>query len=127
MEAAAATLGPIGQIAVNVKELPRAVAFWRDRLGVRFLFQTPTLAFFDCGGVRVMLSLPETKEFDHPSSILYFKVADLRATHAKLAAAGVTFRTGPTLVARLPDHELWMAFFQDSEGNPLALMSEVRP
>ncbi len=124
---AATTLARVAQIAVNVRDLRRAVAFWRDTLGLRLLFEAPPrLAFLDCGGTRLMLSLPETPEFDHPGSILYFQVAELAATHARLTAAGIRFRQPPTLVARMPDHELWMAFFADSEGNPLALMSEVR-
>jgi len=121
------TLSRIGQLAVNVRDLARAVAFWRDTLGVKFLFEVPgRLAFFDCDGLRVMLSPPETPEFDHPGALLYFKVQDIAAAHARLAAAGVAFRGRPHLVARMPDHELWMAFFHDSEGNPLARMSEVR-
>lgn len=122
-----AALKRIAQIAVNVHDLPRAIAFWRDTLGLRLLFEAPPkLAFFDCGGTRLMLSLPETPEFDHPGAPLYFLVEDLDAAHARLFAAGVRFRQPPTLVARMPDHELWMAFFADSEGNPLVLMAEVR-
>lgn len=122
-----AALTRIAQIAVNARELPRAIAFWRDVLGLRFLFEVPNhMAFFDVGGTRVMLALPEKKEFDHASSILYFAVQDIRAAHARLAGRGVVFRSEPVLVAKLPDHELWMAFFTDSEGNTLALSSEVR-
>lgn len=125
--AAATALARVAQIAINVKDLRRAIAFWRDALGLRLLFEVPPkMAFLDCGGTRLMLSLPESPEFDHPGSILYFQVADLAAAHARLTAAGVRFREPPTRVARLPDHELWMAFFTDSEGNALALMSEVR-
>ena len=117
----------IAQISMNARDLPRAIAFYRDALGLRFLFEAPPkMAFFDCGGIRLMLGVPEEKEFDHPGSVLYFKVDDIRATHATFQERGVTFRTEPHLVARMPDHELWMAFFQDSEGNTLALMSEVR-
>jgi methylmalonyl-CoA/ethylmalonyl-CoA epimerase len=120
-------LARIAQISVNVHDVPRAVAFWRDVLGVKLLFEVPPkMAFFDCDGLRVMLSLPETLEYDHAGSVLYFKVADIGASHARLAAAGVAFRGAPHLVARMPDHELWMAFFTDSESNVLALMSEVR-
>jgi predicted enzyme related to lactoylglutathione lyase len=119
-------LARIGQIGVTVHDLDRAVAFYRDRLGMRFLFQAPNLAFFDCDGVRLMLGLPERAEHDHPGSILYFSVGDLCAAHATLAARGVAFLDEPHLIARMPDHELWMAFFTDTEGNTLALMSEVR-
>ena len=117
----------IGQIAVVVQDLDRAVAFYRDTLGLRFLFQAPPkLAFFDCGGVRLMLDVPEEEEFKHASSILYYKVDDIQATWATLRDRGVEFRDEPHMVARMPDHELWMTFFRDTEGNTLALMSEVR-
>jgi methylmalonyl-CoA/ethylmalonyl-CoA epimerase len=121
------TLSTIGQIATAVKDLPRAVAFYRDRLGLRFLFQAaPGLAFFDCDGTRLMIEVPPDKEFDHPGSVLYFKVDDIDRAYADLRARGVSFRDAPHLVARLPDHELWMAFFHDGEGNTLALMHEKR-
>jgi predicted enzyme related to lactoylglutathione lyase len=117
----------IGQISMNARDLPRAVAFYRDALGLPFLFEAPPkMAFFNCGGIRLMLGVPEEAELDHPGSILYFNVDDIRATHTAFRERGVTFRTEPHLVAKMPDHELWMAFFQDSEGNTLALMSEVR-
>jgi len=119
-------LAQIGQIGVNVRDLDRAVAFYRDALGLPFLFRTPALAFFDCGGVRLMLGLPERAALDSPSSILYFTVADLRAACAILAARGVPAIDEPHLVAKMPDHELWMAFFADTEGNTHGLMSEVR-
>jgi predicted enzyme related to lactoylglutathione lyase len=120
-------LSRIGQIAVTVHDLERAIAFYRGALGVPFQFRTPQLAFFDCAGVRLMLSAPEKPEHDHPGSILYFNVADLAGAHATLQSRGVSFIDAPHLIARMPDHELWMAFFEDSEGNTLALMSEVRP
>jgi catechol 2,3-dioxygenase-like lactoylglutathione lyase family enzyme len=117
-------LAQIGQIAINVHDVDRAVRFYRDTLGMRFLFQAGTLAFFDAGGVRLMLSPPEKKEFDHPASILYYRVADIEATHAALTARDVTFLDPPHLIHKAPDHDLWMAFFKDSEDNILALMSE---
>lgn len=119
-------LDRIGQIAVIVHDLERAVAFYRDVLGMRFLFQVPRMAFFDCGGVRLMLGLPDRPEFDHPASILYYQVDDIHAAHDALAEAGVAFEEKPHLVAKLADHDLWIGFFRDSEGNPVALMSEVR-
>ena len=126
-KASTTQLSTIGQIAMVVQDVPRATAFYRDRLGMRFLFEFPGLAFFDCGGVRLMLSRAEKPEFDHPGSVLYFKVDDIDAAHAELTARGVTFIDKPHLIAKLPDHELWMAFFSDSEGNTLALMNEKRP
>ena len=121
------SLSQIGQISEIVHDLDRAVAFYRDVLGMKFLFQAPPkLAFFDCGGIRLMLSLPEEAEFDHPGSILYYKVDDIQATWKSLSDHGADLRSEPHLLARMPDHELWMAFFRDTEGNTLALMSEVR-
>ena len=118
----------IGQISMNVREMPRAVAFYRDTLQMPFLFEAgPKLAFFDCGGVRLMLSPPEKPEFDHPGSILYFLVDDIVATHRAYTSRGVAFIDEPHLIARMPDHELWLSAFRDSEGNYLALMEERRP
>jgi methylmalonyl-CoA/ethylmalonyl-CoA epimerase len=119
-------LNQIGQIAITVRDMPRAVAFYRDTLGIRHLFDAgPKLSFFDCGGVRLMLDIPEQAEFDHPPSILYYKVADIAATHRELIAKGVKFEDEPHVIARLPSHDLWMTFARDSEGNMFALMSEV--
>ena len=117
-------LDRIGQIAIRAKDLKRAVQFYRDTLGMRFLFEVPNLAFFDCGGVRLMLGLPEG-DFDHPGSVLYYKVADLNAAYEALKQRHVDFIDAPHIIARMPDHDLWMVFFHDSEGNTLALMSEV--
>lgn len=120
-------LSQIGQIAVPVADIDRAVAFYRDTLGMRFLFQAPPgLGFFDCGGVRLMLDAP-AKAQAGSSSIIYYKVADLTAAYETLAARGVVFEAKPHFVATLADHELWMAFLRDPDRNLLALMSEVRP
>ena len=120
------SLSTIGQVAINARDITRATAFYRDTLGLRFLFSAGTMSFFDCDGVRLMLGVASAPEYDHPSSILYFKVADITVTYATLSDRGVPFKGTPHLVARMPDHELWMAFFDDTEGNTLALMSEVR-
>ena len=119
-------LGPIGQIAVPVGDIERAVAFYRDVLGMRFLFQVPPgLAFFDCAGVRLMLDAP-AKAHAGNSSVIYYKVPDLHAAFATLSGRGVRFEEKPHLIAKMPDHELWMAFFRDPDENLLALMSEIR-
>lgn len=119
-------LGSLGQIAMNVADVGRSVPFYRDVLGIPFLFEFPNLAFFDCGGVRLMLSaVPEQDQKKH-ASILYFKVDDIRVAHEQIGARGAEFVQAPHLVARMPDHELWMAFFEDPDGNTLGLMSEVR-
>ncbi len=115
----------IGQLYVTARDLDRAVAFYRDALGLAFLFQIPHMAFFQCGEVRLMLGVPEQPEFDHPASIVYFRVADIQAAHKTLVDRGVTFVRAPELTHRAPDHELWIGFFKDSEGNTMALMSEV--
>jgi methylmalonyl-CoA/ethylmalonyl-CoA epimerase len=117
----------IGQIAVPVSDLERAIAFYRDVLGMRFLFQAPPgLAFFDCNGVRLLLDVPAKASSENLSSIIYYKVPDIQAAHATLEGRGVIFERAPQLVARMPDHELWMAFFRDPDSNLLALMCEVR-
>ncbi len=118
-------LSRIGQIAINAHDVDRATAFYRDVLGLPHLFRAGQLSFFDCGGVRLMLDKPEKPEFDHPSSILYFKVGDIRATHRRLMDAGAKFEDEPHVIAQMPKYDLWMTFFRDSENNLLALMSEV--
>jgi methylmalonyl-CoA/ethylmalonyl-CoA epimerase len=129
--AAAASFGVarIGQVAMTVADLPRAVAFYRDVLGMRFLFEAPpALAFFDCGGVRLMLSLPEQigvaagQQF---GSILYYAVDDIHEAAAALQARGVSFEQPAHVVARLAHADLWMAFLRDPDGHLLAIMSEV--
>ncbi len=116
----------LGQVAINVKDVERAASFYQDVLGLKLLFKAPPgLAFFDCGGVRLMLDRAEKPQFDHPSSILYFVVPDIQAAYPKLKQEGVLFEDEPHLVAKLAAHDLWMTFFRDSEDNALALMSEV--
>lgn len=114
----------VGQISVITHDLPRAVAFYRDVLELPFLFRTGDLAFFDCGGVRLMLSPPHAPELDHPASLIYFAVDDIDTAYLTLRQRGVHFLDAPHLVARMPGRELWMAFFNDIDGNTLALMSE---
>ncbi len=119
-------LSQIGQIALPVRDLARAVRFYRETLGMRFLFDAPpALAFFDCGGIRLMLSRPEKAEFRQHSSVLYFRVADIQRGNAALRARDVRMEDEPHLIHRFPDHELWMCFFYDTEDNMLALMSEI--
>lgn len=124
-EAASFSLTGIGQIAINVHNVEKATAFYRDTLGMKFLFDAGHMAFFDCGGVRLMLSLPDKPEFDHPSSIIYYRVSDIQHACEVLESRGVRFEEKPILVARLQDHDLWMAAFRDVDNNLLALMSEV--
>lgn len=123
---AATGLSRIHQISMPAPDVDRAVRFYRDTLGLPFLFAAPPrLAFFDCGGVRLMLSTPEPG-FDRPGSVLYFAVEDIRQMHDVLTSRGVAFRTAPHKIATLADREVWLADFEDSEGNTLALMSEPR-
>lgn len=119
------TLNRVAQIAILAHDVDRATGFYRDVLGLHHLFCAGQLSFFDCGGVRLMLSKPEKPEFDHPSSILYFQVADIQAAHERLHTAGAKFEDAPHVIAQMPNYDLWMTFFRDSEGNLLALMSEM--
>lgn len=121
----AVQLGDIGQIAITVSDLARSQQFYEHTLGMPLLFNAGTMAFFQCGAVRLMLGPPEPGKPVSPSqTILYFKVPDIDAAHAALIAAGVAFMQPPHLVARMKDHELWLAFLRDPDGHPLALMSE---
>ena len=118
-------LASIGQIAINAHDLERATKFYKDILRLNHLFSVPpNMAFFDCGGIRLMLAHPERPDLDHPSSILYFNVQNIEKAHQELVARGVHFETGPMLVAPMATYDLWLAEFRDSEGNVLALMCE---
>lgn len=125
----AATMGigisRLGQVCINVHDVERATVFYRDTLGLSLLFTAGGMAFFECGGVRLMLARAEKPEFDHPSSVLYFSVPDIAAAHRQMLAGGVRFEGEPHVIAKMPACDLWMAFFRDSEENLLALMSEV--
>ena len=123
------TLTAVRQIALTVSDVGRAIVFYRDALGLAFLFSAgPNLAFLDVGGVRLMLAAPEAGFTAGASSMLYFLVADIEAAHAQLARRGVTFPSVPHLIAAMPDHDLWLDEFRDPDGNPLALMCEkARP
>lgn len=119
-------LESIMQIAVRVRDLDRAIETYRDRLGLTFLFRAPpALAFFDSGGVRLMVAPAEPGEFDHPASIIYFRVADIEAAHRELARRGIIFRSAPHPIADLGDRVVWLSDFEDGEENVFALMSEI--
>jgi methylmalonyl-CoA/ethylmalonyl-CoA epimerase len=116
----------IRQIAVVCKDVGRATAFYRDTLGMPFLFAAgPQLSFFDCGGVRLMLSSDNAGN-DNLSSMLYYLVTDIEGTQRELEGKGVTFIEKPHVIAKMPDHELWLSAFKDTEGNMLGLMEEKR-
>ena len=120
------SLSTIEQIAVNAHDIERAVSFYRDKLGMKHLFSVPpNMAFFDCDGIRLMLSLPAKPEFDHAGSIIYFKVADIQEAHRTLIERGVQFEEAPIFVADMGTYNLWLASFRDSENNLLALMGHV--
>ena len=118
-------LSRIEQVAIPVRDLARATAFYRELLGMKLLFEVPPqLAFFDCDGVRLALSIASDPMYEPPGSIVYYRVADIDMAHAELERLGVEFLRGPHLVARLDAIEVWMAFFEDTEGNTLAITSE---
>ena len=118
-------LEKIGQIALTVSDLARARTFYEHALGMRFLFDAGSMLFFQCGDIRFALG---TAESDAPrgGTILYFMVENLPAVHAHLTTNGVEFVQPPHRVARMPDHDLWLAFFHDPDQNVIGLMSEVR-
>jgi methylmalonyl-CoA/ethylmalonyl-CoA epimerase len=119
-----AVIRGVGQIAVTVKDLDRAVTFYRDVLGLPFLFEASQMAFFDCSGTRLMLTPADNPDATW-NSIIYYKTDTIQRSAEVLAVRGVKFEAQPRMIAKMPDHELWMAFFRDSEGNLAALMSEV--
>ena len=119
------SLGRIEQVAIPVRDLARATNFYRDRLGMKLLFEVPPqLAFFDCEGVRLALSISSDPMYDPPGSIVYYRVSDIEAAHAELEGLGVEFLREPHKIAELGDVEVWMAFFEDTEGNTLAITTE---
>jgi predicted enzyme related to lactoylglutathione lyase len=115
----------IGQISIIAHDTPRATAFYCDVLGLPLLFTAGNMAFFDCGGVRLMLGPAGAPELDHPSSILYFRVPNIEAAHRRLVEMGVKIEAPPRLIAPMKTCDLWMVGFRDSEGNIMQLMSEV--
>ncbi|MEZ4662811.1 MAG: VOC family protein [Caldilineaceae bacterium] len=120
-------ISKIGQIAINVEDVDRAVAFYRDVLELPFLFRFGGLAFLQCGEVRLLLEQPPNGQAELHNSILYYQVADIQQSYATLKERGVHFIDEPHMIAKMPDHDLWMVFLHDSEGNMVALMCEVRP
>lgn len=128
MSTKAATIGVmgIGQVHIRARDLDRAISFYRDTLGLPFLFRAPpSMAFFQCGDVRLMLGVPEKPELDHPASIIYYRVTDIHQAWRVLEGRGVRIEAKPALVHKTETEELWLAFLRDSEENLLALMSEV--
>ena len=121
------TIRGVGQIAIRTHDLPRAVAFYRDELGLELVLEAGHMAFFMAGDVRLMVAVPENADVDHPSSIVYFRVGDVDSAYSELSGRGVPFDDAPHLIARMPYHDLWMAFFRDPDRNLLGIMSEVRP
>ena len=116
----------VAQLLIPVEDFERGVAFYRDALGIRFLFSAPPqMAFFDCGGVRLLVGVLPAGQEGQRGSAIYFQVADIHAVHASLKAKGVDFKAEPHVVNRTPRSELWLAEFVDPDGNQLALMSEV--
>lgn len=116
----------IGQIAVPIKNVESAIEFYKEVLGLTLLFQTENMAFFDCNGQRLLLSLPEKGEFANSSSVIYFQVEDIKKSVGKLIEKGVSFIDQPHVVAKMENTETWMTFFKDTEGNTHALMCEVQ-
>ncbi|WP_372017422.1 VOC family protein [Pseudoxanthomonas sp. 10H] len=117
----------IRQVAITVADVDAALGFYRDVLGLAFLFRAgPELAFLDADGTRIMLTTPQGTGAVGANSILYFRVHDIAATHAAMRGRGATGEREPQLTARMPDHELWTAFLRDPDGNLVGLMEEVR-
>jgi len=116
----------VGQLLIPVEDLDRAITFYRDTLGLRFLFSAPPqMSFFQCANVRLLVGVPAADQPRQRGSAIYFQVTDIHAVHRTLIERGVKFSAGPHIVHRTPTTELWLAEFQDPDGNHLALMSEA--
>ncbi|WP_419883216.1 VOC family protein [Peribacillus sp. B-H-3] len=115
----------VGQIGIPVKNLEKAVGFYKDLLKLPFLFSTDSMAFFDCNGTRLLLSLPEKEDFTQSGSVIYFQVENIKEAHEELIEKGVYFIDEPHIVAKMEQTETWMTFFKDTEGNTHSLISEV--
>ncbi|WP_010095432.1 VOC family protein [Ornithinibacillus scapharcae] len=115
----------VGQIGIPVKDIGRAINFYQEKLDLPLMFNTDSMAFFDLNGLRLMLTLPENNQFDHPSSVLYFQVGDIKETYQEMLEKEVIFLDEPHVVTKIGHTETWMVFFRDSEENVHALMSEV--
>ncbi|MBS4189983.1 VOC family protein [Bacillus sp. FJAT-49705] len=120
------TIQKVGQIGVPVKDLEKAISFYKNQLGLPLLFSTDSMAFFECNGLRLLLSLPEKEEFAHSSSVIYFQVENIKKAYEDLIDKGVSFIDEPHVVAKIGDTETWMTFFKDSEDNTHALLCEVQ-
>lgn len=117
----------LGQVGFVVSDVAKATAFYRDVIGLKFLFAAgPNLAFLAAGSVRIMLTTPEGAGEVGRNSILYFKVQDIAATHAAVVARGAKEESAPRLIARMPDHELWLSAVRDPDDNIVELMEEKR-
>lgn len=116
----------IGQIAIGARDPARAKEFYQHVLGMKLLFEAGGMAFFQCGDIRLMIGPSETPASGN-NVLLYFLVAEIEQAHTALRQKQVEFVQSPHLVAKMPDHELWIAFLKDPEGNTLGMMSEVRP
>jgi methylmalonyl-CoA/ethylmalonyl-CoA epimerase len=116
------TLVRIAQVALTVRDIEQGIVFYRDALGLTFLFRTPTMAFFDCGGTRILIGTENATA--QAGAFLYFAVDDITAAHKELVDAGVSFDEPPHMVAKLPDREVWLAVFRDPAGTIHHLMSE---
>lgn len=116
----------IGQIAIAITDLNRSVHFYEKVLGLKLLFEAqPGLAFFDCGGVRLMLTTQQGDERDHRTSVIYYKVSDIQAAAEQIKNAGVTFIREPQMTAKMEDHELWIGFIRDPDENLVGIMAEI--
>ncbi len=124
-QSTAFALSKVGQISVRAKDLDRATAFYQDKLGMKLLHKAPSLSVFECGGINLLLSLPENPASDHPGSIIYFDVEDIQKALEALSTRGVSFVEKPNMVGKLGNIDVWIAIFKDSEENLMGLRSMV--
>ena len=116
----------IGQIAIAITDIKKAVDFYKNILGLKLLFESPPgLAFFDCGGIRLMLTTLQGQERDHKTSVIYYKVDDIKNTTKRLKSKGIVFIQEPQFVAKIENYELWIGFIRDQDENLIGIMAEI--
>lgn len=116
----------IGQIAIAVSDIKQAVKFYKDKLGLSLLFEVPSgMAFFECGGIRLMITEQNGDVKDHNTSVIYYRVTDIKSVAISMIERGIAFTREPQMAVKMSDHELWIGFLRDPDGNLIGIMEEV--
>ncbi len=116
----------IGQVAIAISDLRKSVAFYKEILGLKLLFEVPpNLAFLECGNTRLMLTTLQGDDKDHHTSVIYYQVEDIQYSTEQLEQQGIVFERKPQMAAKMEDHELWIGFLRDPDQNLIGIMAEL--